>query len=157
MEIIILSILSTQLRCEWRLQSYQVAVMSSVRKPTPARMLVKVGGRHLFSFWSQVVFLAFGIGNPVWGIFCDKYGRKIVSVTLFFLISSCVCECNCCLCVNQGLIISSCGMLYFGLLSTFAPMYSWFVFLRFLVGFGIAGGTQTYVPVSTDIFEWDLL
>lgn len=56
------------------------------KKTDSAGMLVKVGGRHDFPFWLQVVFLAVGIGCPVWGIFCDKYGRKIVSVTpvLFF-------------------------------------------------------------------------
>lgn len=38
MEIVILSILSSQLRCEWRLDSYQVALMSSVRKPDSTGM-----------------------------------------------------------------------------------------------------------------------
>uniref|UniRef100_H3CUJ7 SV2 related protein b n=1 Tax=Tetraodon nigroviridis TaxID=99883 RepID=H3CUJ7_TETNG len=104
MEVIILTILSSQLHCEWRLRSYQMALMSSV------------------------VFLAVGIGCPVWGIFCDKYGRKI------------------------GLTISLCSVLYFGLLSTFAPMYSWLLFLRFLVGFGISGSPQAYVPIPISPF-----
>lgn len=39
MEIMIMAILSPQLRCEWRLESYQVALMSSVRKPTPQERL----------------------------------------------------------------------------------------------------------------------
>lgn len=50
--------------------------------------------------------------------------------------------------------MSSCSIVYFGLLSTVAPVFSWFLFLRFLVGFGIAGGTQAYVPIFTDIFKW---
>lgn len=48
MELIIITILSMQLRCEWRLESYQVALMSSVRKPTPLETSVKVTGRHHF-------------------------------------------------------------------------------------------------------------
>lgn len=94
MEIIILTILSSQLRCEWRLKSYQVALMSSVRKPTPRECWWKLEDVTIFSFWSQVVFLAVGIGCPIWGIFCDKYGRKIVSVTLVlfpvFFFFSCI-------------------------------------------------------------------
>lgn len=35
----------------------------------------------MFSFWPQVVFLAMGIGAPIWGIFCDTYGRRNVSLT----------------------------------------------------------------------------
>eukprot|EP00066_Takifugu_rubripes_P013972 XP_011603238.1 PREDICTED: synaptic vesicle 2-related protein-like [Takifugu rubripes] len=100
MEIIIMTILSPQLRCEWRLESYQVALMSSV------------------------VFLAMGIGAPIWGIFCDKYGRR------------------------NGLAICACSILYFGVLSAFAPRYSWFVFLRFLVGFGIGGTPQALTVYS---------
>ncbi|CAF99251.1 unnamed protein product, partial [Tetraodon nigroviridis] len=130
MEVIILTILSSQLHCEWRLRSYQMALMSSV------------------------VFLAVGIGCPVWGIFCDKYGRKIVSVTPVLFFFPCTFCFNRCLCVKQGLTISLCSVLYFGLLSTFAPMYSWLLFLRFLVGFGISGSPQAltlyseFLPVS---------
>lgn len=51
------------------------------RETDSTGMSVKVGGRHHFSVCSQVVFLAIGIGCPVWGIFCDKYGRRTVSDT----------------------------------------------------------------------------
>lgn len=84
MEIVILSILSSQLRCEWRLDSYQVALMSSVRKPDSTGMF----GESLedvtifFPLLRKSVFLASAIGSPIWGIFCDKYGRRIVSVPL---------------------------------------------------------------------------
>lgn len=80
MEIMIMAILSPQLRCEWRLESYQVALMSSVRKPTPRECLRKLENVRMFSFWPQVVFLAIGIGAPIWGTFCDKYGRRNVSL-----------------------------------------------------------------------------
>lgn len=60
---------------------------------------------------------------------------------------------NWCLCVKQGLIVSSAIIVYFGLLSTFALVYSWFLFLRFLVGFGIGGSTQAYAPVFIHMFK----
>ncbi|XP_022617817.1 synaptic vesicle 2-related protein-like [Seriola dumerili] len=53
MEMMILSILGPQLHCEWRLPSYQVALITSV------------------------VFVGMGISSPVWGNVSDKYGRKI--------------------------------------------------------------------------------
>lgn len=151
MEIVILSILSSQLRCEWRLDSYQVALMSSVRKPTPRECLVKVGGRHDFSLRSQSVFLATAIGSPIWGIFCDKYGRRIVSVPLVLFHVDFLRVLTFELCGKQGLILSSSCLLYFGLLSALAPVYSWLIFLRFLVGFSIAGCPHAYVPIVTDI------
>lgn len=84
MEIIIMTILSQQLRREWRLEGHEVALTSSVRKPTPRERLGKVGGPHHSSSWSQVVFLAIAIGSLIWGIVCDKYGRRIVSLTHHF-------------------------------------------------------------------------
>ncbi|XP_031711837.1 synaptic vesicle 2-related protein isoform X1 [Anarrhichthys ocellatus] len=52
MEMMILSILGPHLHCEWRLPSYQVALITSV------------------------VFLGMGIGSPVVGSVSDIYGRK---------------------------------------------------------------------------------
>ncbi|XP_041825115.1 synaptic vesicle 2-related protein-like [Melanotaenia boesemani] len=53
MEMMILSILGPQLHCEWRLPSYQVALITSA------------------------VFIGMGFSSPVWGNVSDKYGRKI--------------------------------------------------------------------------------
>ncbi|XP_008303324.1 synaptic vesicle 2-related protein-like [Stegastes partitus] len=53
MEMMILSILGPQLHCEWRLPSYQVALITSV------------------------VFVGMGISSPVWGNVSDKYGRRV--------------------------------------------------------------------------------
>ncbi|KAM9306266.1 synaptic vesicle 2-related protein [Pholidichthys leucotaenia] len=100
MEMMILSILSPQLHCEWRLPSYQVALITSV------------------------VFVGMGISSPMWGNLSDKYGRK------------------------TGLIICMCWTLYYGLLSAFAPVYGWLLFLRGLVGFGIAGAPQAVTLYS---------
>ncbi|XP_077944622.1 synaptic vesicle 2-related protein [Gasterosteus aculeatus] len=60
MEMMILSILGPQLLCEWRLSSYQVALLTSV------------------------VFAGMGIGAPVVGSLSDIYGRKAA-----LMISSC--------------------------------------------------------------------
>lgn len=48
-----------------------------------------------------------------------------------------------CLCSLQGLKISVLWTLYYGVLSGFAPVYSWILVLRGLVGFGIGGVPQS--------------
>ncbi|KAL2092798.1 hypothetical protein ACEWY4_012596 [Coilia grayii] len=52
MEMMILSILAPQLHCEWRLPSWQVALLTSV------------------------VFIGMMISSSLWGNISDKYGRK---------------------------------------------------------------------------------
>ncbi|KAM4532976.1 synaptic vesicle 2-related protein isoform 2-T2 [Fundulus diaphanus] len=53
MEMMILSVLGPQLHCEWRLPSYQVALITSV------------------------VFIGMGLSSSAWGNVADKYGRKV--------------------------------------------------------------------------------
>uniref|UniRef100_A0A672FRC7 SV2 related protein b n=1 Tax=Salarias fasciatus TaxID=181472 RepID=A0A672FRC7_SALFA len=53
MELMLLSVLGPQLHCEWRLHSYQVALITSV------------------------VFIGMGIGSPFWGYISDNYGRRV--------------------------------------------------------------------------------
>ena len=43
----------------------------------------------------------------------------------------------------QGLKMSVLWTLFYGLLSAFAPVYGWILFLRALVGFGIGGAPQS--------------
>ncbi|XP_072228190.1 synaptic vesicle 2-related protein-like [Leuresthes tenuis] len=100
MEMMILSILGPQLHCEWRLPSYEVALITSV------------------------VFIGMGLSSPVWGNVSDKYGRRV------------------------GLTICMCWTLFYGLLSAFAPVYGWLLFLRGLVGFGIGGAPQSVTLYS---------
>ncbi|XP_028830573.1 synaptic vesicle 2-related protein-like isoform X2 [Denticeps clupeoides] len=52
MEMMILSILAPQLHCEWRLPSWQVALITSV------------------------VFIGMMLSSSLWGKVCDRYGRK---------------------------------------------------------------------------------
>uniref|UniRef100_A0A8C6RFI9 Synaptic vesicle 2-related protein n=1 Tax=Nannospalax galili TaxID=1026970 RepID=A0A8C6RFI9_NANGA len=91
MEMMLLSILAPQLHCEWRLPSWQVALLTSV------------------------VFVGMMSSSTLWGNISDQYGRK------------------------TGLKISVLWTLYYGILSAFAPVYSWILVLRGLVGFGIGG------------------
>ncbi|XP_005078990.1 synaptic vesicle 2-related protein isoform X1 [Mesocricetus auratus] len=95
MEMMILSILAPQLHCEWRLPSWQVALLTSV------------------------VFIGMMSSSTLWGNISDQYGRK------------------------TGLKISVLWTLYYGVLSAFAPVYSWILVLRGLVGFGIGGVPQS--------------
>ncbi|KAG9487081.1 hypothetical protein GDO78_007121, partial [Eleutherodactylus coqui] len=95
MEMMILSILAPQLHCEWRLPSWQVALLTSV------------------------VFIGMMSSSSLWGNLSDQYGRKM------------------------GLKISVFWTLYYGILSAFAPVYSWIIVLRGLVGFGIGGVPQS--------------
>ncbi|XP_031425904.1 synaptic vesicle 2-related protein isoform X1 [Clupea harengus] len=69
MEMMILSILAPQLHCEWRLPSWEVALLTSV------------------------VFIGMMISSSLWGNISDKYGRKTglrmsVLWTLFYSILS---------------------------------------------------------------------
>ncbi|XP_018602612.1 putative transporter SVOPL isoform X1 [Scleropages formosus] len=97
MEIMLLSVVSPEIRCEWRLQDWQVALVSTM------------------------VFLGFMICGVLSGYVADKYGRWKV--------------------VTGGFVLSS----YFSLLTSFAPSYVWFIFLRSLVGCGVAGTSQGFV------------
>ncbi|XP_033123176.1 synaptic vesicle 2-related protein-like [Anneissia japonica] len=67
---------------------------------------------------TTVVFVGQFFGASLWGQFCDKFGRK------------------------KGLIACSIWIFYYGLLSSIAPNYVWFLCMRMLAGFGIAGGNQ---------------
>uniref|UniRef100_A0A3Q3W6M4 Major facilitator superfamily (MFS) profile domain-containing protein n=1 Tax=Mola mola TaxID=94237 RepID=A0A3Q3W6M4_MOLML len=99
-EVMITSLLAPQLRCEWRLPSYQVALITSM------------------------LFFGMGTSSPVWGHMVDRYGRRV------------------------GLWICTIWTAYFGLLSSFAPTYGWFLFLRCIVGFGLGGTSQAMTLYS---------
>ena len=81
MEMMILSILSPQLHCEWRLPSYQVAMITAVRSPQKGFILqlVHFEMRESVSL-PQVVFVGMCFGSPSWGNMADNYGRKVVSI-----------------------------------------------------------------------------
>ncbi|KAM4569748.1 putative transporter SVOPL isoform 2-T3 [Odontesthes bonariensis] len=97
MEIMLLAVVSPEIRCEWRLDDWQVALVSTM------------------------VFLGFMLCGVLGGYIADRYGRWKV--------------------VFGGFVWSA----YFSLLTSFAPSYGWFIFLRSMVGCGVAGVSQGFV------------
>uniref|UniRef100_A0A3Q3VWW9 Major facilitator superfamily (MFS) profile domain-containing protein n=1 Tax=Mola mola TaxID=94237 RepID=A0A3Q3VWW9_MOLML len=97
MEIMLLAIVSPEIRCEWHLDDWQVALVSTM------------------------VFLGFMLCGVLGGYISDRYGRWKV--------------------VFGGFVWSA----FFSLLTSFAPSYGWFIFLRSLVGCGVAGVSQGFV------------
>ncbi|KAM3587680.1 uncharacterized protein V6R79_011648 [Siganus canaliculatus] len=97
MEIMLLAVVSPEIRCEWHLDDWQVALVSTM------------------------VFLGFMLCGVLSGYFADRYGRWKVVV--------------------GGFVWSA----YFSLLTSFAPSYGWFIFLRSMVGCGVAGVSQAFV------------
>ncbi|KAM5171921.1 putative transporter SVOPL [Mantella aurantiaca] len=94
MEIMLLAVISSSIRCEWHLQSWQVALVTTM------------------------VFFGYMIFSIILGLLADRYGRlKILGISFMW------------------------GA-YFSLLTSFAPSYSWFVFLRCMVGCGVSGHAQ---------------
>jgi len=100
MEMMILSILGPALHCDWLLNEWQKALITTV------------------------VFCGMMLSGTIWGKLCDTYGRKtcLILCTLFTF--------------------------YFGVLSSFAPVFSWLLILRGLVGFGIGGAPQSVTLYS---------
>uniref|UniRef100_A0A096LQ99 SVOP-like n=1 Tax=Poecilia formosa TaxID=48698 RepID=A0A096LQ99_POEFO len=97
MEIMLLAVVSPEIRCEWRLEDWQVALVSTM------------------------VFVGFMVCGVLAGYIADRYGRWKV--------------------VFGGYVWSA----YFSLLTSFAPTYGWFIFLRSMVGCGVAGVSQGFV------------
>ncbi|CAL9682614.1 unnamed protein product [Knipowitschia caucasica] len=97
MEIMLLAVVSPEIRCEWHLEDWQVALVSTM------------------------VFLGFMVCGVLAGYLADRYGRWTV--------------------VFCGFVWSA----YFSLLTSFAPTYGWFIFLRSMVGCGVAGVSQGFV------------
>lgn len=97
MEIMLLAVVSPEIRCEWHLEDWQVALVSTM------------------------VFLGFMLCGVLGGYVADRYGRWKV--------------------VFGGFVWSA----YFSLLTSFAPTYGWFIFLRSMVGCGVAGVSQGFV------------
>uniref|UniRef100_A0A3Q2G744 SV2 related protein a n=1 Tax=Cyprinodon variegatus TaxID=28743 RepID=A0A3Q2G744_CYPVA len=68
---------------------------------------------------TSAVFIGMMISSSLWGNISDRYGRKM------------------------GLTLSVLWTMFYGLMSAFAPIYGWILFLRALVGFGIGGAPQS--------------
>ncbi|XP_060746056.1 putative transporter SVOPL isoform X2 [Tachysurus vachellii] len=97
MEIMLLAVVSPEIRCEWHLEDWQVALVSTM------------------------VFLGFMVCGVLCGYVADKYGRWKV--------------------VFGGFMWAA----YFSMLTSFAPTYGWFIYLRSMVGCGVAATSQGFV------------
>lgn len=97
MEIMLLAVVSPEIRCEWHLEDWQVALVSTM------------------------VFLGFMVCGVLCGYIADKYGRWKV--------------------VFGGFVWAS----YFSFLTSFSTSYGWFIFLRCMVGCGVAATSQGFV------------
>ncbi|KFP86214.1 Putative transporter SVOPL, partial [Acanthisitta chloris] len=94
MEIMLIAVVSPFIRCEWQLQDWQVALVTTM------------------------VFFGYMVFSIVLGLLADRYGRRKI------------------------LLLSFLWAAYFSLLTSFAPSYIWFVFLRAMVGGGVSGHAQ---------------
>ncbi|XP_071583719.1 putative transporter SVOPL isoform X2 [Heliangelus exortis] len=94
MEIMLIAVVSPFIRCEWQLQDWQVALVTTM------------------------VFFGYMVFSIVLGLLADRYGRWKI------------------------LLLSFLWAAYFSLLTSFAPSYIWFVFLRAMVGGGVSGHAQ---------------
>ncbi|XP_067856006.1 putative transporter SVOPL [Heptranchias perlo] len=100
MEIMLLAVISPVIRCEWRLEEWQVAMVTTM------------------------VFLGFMAWSGVWGYLADRYGRWKI------------------------LLLVTVWSSYFSGVTSFAHTYGWFVFLRTMVGCGVAGQSQGFILMT---------
>uniref|UniRef100_A0A8C8RFW4 SVOP like n=1 Tax=Pelusios castaneus TaxID=367368 RepID=A0A8C8RFW4_9SAUR len=94
MEIMLIAVVSPVIRCEWQLNDWQVALVTTM------------------------VFFGYMVFSILLGLLADRYGRWKI------------------------LLLSFLWGAYFSLLTSFAPSYIWFVFLRAMVGCGVSGHAQ---------------
>ncbi|KFU95802.1 Putative transporter SVOPL, partial [Chaetura pelagica] len=94
MEIMLIAVVSPFIRCEWQLQDWQVALVTTM------------------------VFFGYMVFSIALGLLADRYGRWKI------------------------LLLSFLWAAYFSLLTSYAPSYIWFVFLRAMVGGGVSGHAQ---------------
>ena len=108
MEMMILSILPLALQCEWGINNYKQALLTTV-------VFIGIQSHPLLVslIHSLSLFPGMMISSTFWGKLSDRFGRK------------------------RALIISGIFLFFYGFLSTFSPSYGWILCLRFMVGFNI--------------------
>ena len=83
----VLAVLSATLKCQWELTSADEAAITMVT--TVHTILI------LFNYFiTQVVFVGFLLGGPVWGVTADKFGRKKVCAQCTVVCVVCICFCT---------------------------------------------------------------
>uniref|UniRef100_A0A8C5UGS3 SVOP like n=1 Tax=Malurus cyaneus samueli TaxID=2593467 RepID=A0A8C5UGS3_9PASS len=103
MEIMLIAVVSPLIRCEWQLQDWQVALVTTM------------------------VFFGYMVFSIALELLADRYGHWKI------------------------LLLSFLWAAYFSLLTSFAPSYIWFVFLRAMVGGGVLGHAQGVEILPTSL------
>ncbi|KAF3819391.1 hypothetical protein GH733_013541 [Mirounga leonina] len=115
MEIMLIAVVSPVIRCEWQLENWQVALVTTfpVEEMRLSLLMKSKEGEK-----KRMVFFGYMIFSILFGLLADRYGRWKI------------------------LLISFLWGAYFSLLTSFSPSYVWFVFLRTMVGCGVSGHAQ---------------
>lgn len=74
MEMMILSILAPALHCDWLLNEWQKALITTVL----IKYSIAFSYKFLICDLSKVVFCGMMLSGAIWGKLCDFYGRKAV-------------------------------------------------------------------------------
>lgn len=104
----------------WMADSMEMTILSIL---SPALHCEWNITRYQQALATTIVFLGMMISSTFWGYISDRYGRK------------------------QALTLCAVLLFYYGLLSSFAPNYTWILILRGLVGFAIG-----CVPQSVTLY-----
>lgn len=75
-EMMLLSVLSPILRCEWHLDE-SISLLSSL--PPSLSLFLKHLHIGILATVTTVVFLGMMVGSVVWGSASDRYGRRYLS------------------------------------------------------------------------------
>uniref|UniRef100_A0A1I7YXW7 MFS domain-containing protein n=1 Tax=Steinernema glaseri TaxID=37863 RepID=A0A1I7YXW7_9BILA len=84
MEMMILSIISPALNCEWEITPFQASLLKKAKYFTP----LKNHTVELQAMITTVVFSGMMLSSTVWGKICDVFGRRTVSDPFFGLLTS---------------------------------------------------------------------
>lgn len=106
----------------WAADGMEVLLVSFALPSMAAEWSLSSGQQGLLA---TAIFIGMFLGGTIWGRLADRVGRKIGFMATIGIDS------------------------LFGLLSAFAPSFSWFLVLRMLTGFGV-GGT---LPVDYGMFS----
>ena len=80
MEVMLLAVLSPIIKCDWELDRWQQAMLTSVSRQY---LIIKCHTPFIITFSSmhmQVVFVGFFFGGLSWGFLTDAVGRRMVII-----------------------------------------------------------------------------
>lgn len=151
----LLAVVSPEIRCEWRLEDWQVALVSTVRNLSNQGTLcsfidILFITKYLVIFcvcfrWCFWVSWSVGFSRVILPTNTDAGRSDSVvildpQIVMWFQdkLDGKQFVCLCAQVVFGGFVWAS----YFSLLTSFSPTYGWFIFLRCMVGCGVAATSQ---------------